>query len=616
MKTYGYLKLPAIALTSTLLCSGILLANDPFKHIHQSGEYEIKAGTYNADTSTAPTDAAILVGGKGTDITVNVVDGDTVTLHVTTPLPNKILDAYGDSSPSTPGGKVEWNGNLNLYVTAANTSLFTPIWAVHGGGGVQSSLTINGDLKLETSNSFDRAGGRVWSLLVMAEEGASISLNGKVDLSGTSTNTSSTGTALSAGVATDVWDRATDISLGTNTLDPLDIAVRIHGIESYAARTSEAYGIYAESSPASYTINVKGNTVIENISATSGSPGFTARAAGVASGIEKYGWEGYGKGTIDFQSNLTIRDIVATGPSQAMAYGIYANSVDGNSIVNAHGKTVIENIVASGASGFASGAFAEFGGIINFNNDLTISNISAPSEAYALTVWDGGTINVNVDTNNNVKIDGDLQAWDSGSNIYVELTNASSYLRGAVSEGDGGKVNLSLTDGGTWYVTAHSTINELYINGGVVDVARTASIYYDNTLDLASSSEASTLAFHADTETNVGQIILGTNADVTVGALGAQVKVTLGGLFADDSIEYSILLINTSGSGVTLNAGDFNATFVWSGGSGAVYDGWYLFADSSGLYARYDAIPEPSTWLLLGAGVAVVIVFRRRRKNQ
>jgi len=53
---------------------------------------------------------------------------------------------------------------------------------------------------------------------------------------------------------------------------------------------------------------------------------------------------------------------------------------------------------------------------------------------------------------------------------------------------------------------------------------------------------------------------------------------------------------------------------------GATYtSGGYVFdvlAPGDGTFAlQLQAIPEPSTWLLLGAGAAVVVVFRRRRKK-
>jgi hypothetical protein len=86
--------------------------------------------------------------------------------------------------------------------------------------------------------------------------------------------------------------------------------------------------------------------------------------------------------------------------------------------------------------------------------------------------------------------------------------------------------------------------------------------------------------------------------------------------------------LNTSNS--PFNIGDVNYSYFWSGTDGWAFDGfdgyqhtdhdwdnYYGLAVHSGDVAAgsgADPVPEPSTFLLFGAGIGGVALFRRRMK--
>ena len=91
-----------------------------------------------------------------------------------------------------------------------------------------------------------------------------------------------------------------------------------------------------------------------------------------------------------------------------------------------------------------------------------------------------------------------------------------------------------------------------------------------------------------------------------------------GALCGDLLIRQRVLLIGTltdyTGTPI-VDSGLWALTFG-NGGGGGVTTSLYVAAginnETGGLFARIDAVPEPSTWLLALGGVALLIGLRRK----
>lgn len=331
-------------------------------------------------------------------------------------------------------------------------------------------------------------------------------------------------------------------------------------------------------------------------------------------------------------NSVHIHDVISNGATVSESYGIsgvyeepvaegYPAGFVSNYVIDVKGSALIENIQANASSAggvaWASGAEANFG-TINFLGNTVIRDIKATGSetyAYALTAYNGGTINVNVGTNNIVQIDGDLDVQASGT-INLQLTNADSYLRGGVSEGDGGQVNLVLKDGGTWYIDGTTSIHDITIDSAVIDIASGGRFNYDGALVLNGTSK---LVFHSENPSDTGRIVLGASASLDFAEM-TQIEVYLSDFYGDIDEAVAILLIDSESiAGMDLDVSNLDATFKWES-SGQDATGWFLeFIEGEGLYASCldpEPIPEPaSVAMFFGlSGLAALVLKKRKGK--
>jgi autotransporter family porin len=192
---------------------------------------------------------------------------------------------------------------------------------------------------------------------------------------------------------------------------------------------------------------------------------------------------------------------------------------------------------------------------------LTDSNISATGDgAYALYVTNGNSsATVNLQSGNTIT--GDIFVGTSGT-LTLTLTGAGTALHGNLVQN--GRIILTLSDGAL--LDGGGTVRNLTLNDGA---------------------------------------ILGYTDGLTV-----TTSITLsGGITIDfsnltEAGEYTVL--DWSGASGSVNAENFTAT-----GLDDSLQGSFSVANNQ-LTFNATAVPEPTTWLLLGAGLGALALIRRR----
>jgi hypothetical protein len=189
---------------------------------------------------------------------------------------------------------------------------------------------------------------------------------------------------------------------------------------------------------------------------------------------------------------------------------------------------------------------------------LTDSNISATGDgAYALYVANTNSATVNLQSGNTIT--GDIFA-DIAGTITLTLTGADTALHGNLVN-NYGYITLTLSDGAL--LDGGGTLTTLILNDGAI-LGYTAGL---NTTYITINGGI-TIDFSNITEAGEYTVL-----DWSSGSVNAE-NFTASGL--DDSLQGSFSVAN--------NQLTFNAT----------------------------AVPEPTTWLLLGAGLGVLALIRRR----
>lgn len=294
------------------------------------------------------------------------------------------------------------------------------------------------------------------------------------------------------------------------------------------------------------------------------------------------------------------------GSAQVLFQGDYSISFNGNTtptiMHGANSNTVITNNIVAGKS--LTFANREFNANASGGRSVTVAGTG-------LTVFQGGIQHGGTDRR--------LNLTKSGSGTLMVLANSYS------SAGD-----------------ASSTIN---ITAGTF--AGNAVIGYDptsspNTLTTTVTGANTRLAPRTLTDTGTltfrnGLTATAANTDFEFSLNGtaaiSQLAISGGSFNLSSARTYTFDLLNLDGS--TLQAGVIYTLIdptgsTWDGtatksnfvlgilGSGLVLDTTYATTgwdfNSGALTVRFDAIPEPSTYALLGLGIGALIWLRRRQK--
>ena len=379
------------------------------------------------------------------------------------------------------------------------------------------------------------------------------------------------------------------------------------------------YGIYAT---AGKTVNLTGkniNFTISGSEATDYVGAFSKATGGIGGGLINLGGENTQNITLNV-TNTSDSDSDATGiwvhrkndtgtkPSKTVVTSknltINAYSENGSAVglwvqnstipdnLDEKGKdegrsTVIinaENTVINVSSGITeAGESGEYKskGIVNYsqgkveiNNNLTINAGTAIStRGYAETKIneDGkGTVKINGNINFDVTNDGN-SGKDANATVNINLTNKDSYLNGNIMTSQSGSpdgVNmtvtnmvLSLKNGGTWNTNADSFVNNLTLDGGIIN-AKNAN----QTITVGKLSGTGDINLAATTDGNtIKTSTINITGDVSE---GSHLNANLTGITADDIKDADKALESIKGnvSGVahsnTITEGDINGAIT------------------------------------------------------
>lgn len=159
-------------------------------------------------------------------------------------------------------------------------------------------------------------------------------------------------------------------------------------------------------------------------------------------------------------------------------------------ILNAEKSTITVN---SNNENRGLGIVAYSNSFVEVNGDLEIKQaddtITKEKGISAISTRGHSTIKINENNQNTVKIDGDIEFsfhketsnTTVDAEVILNLSNTDSFLNGKIFvEGNPPKekmevnsMKLGLSNGGTWNVTGDSFVNELTLDGGIINVLKT-----------------------------------------------------------------------------------------------------------------------------------------------
>lgn len=174
--------------------------------------------------------------------------------------------------------------------------------------------------------------------------------------------------------------------------------------------------------------------------------------------------------------NGTKINTVAEGAESVGAYGLfnYGSIVDYN-VVNINTKTIggsIENNNRTESIGVWTRDVSTSniaGGSITaqaYNSDGITTNEQATVRA--ILSDDTSTVNVNQGTNNDVVINGDIEA-KTNAIIKLNLNTINSEINGAIDDNSANGINLTLANGAEWNNTDTSNVTNVSMNGGIIN---------------------------------------------------------------------------------------------------------------------------------------------------
>ena len=185
--------------------------------------------------------------------------------------------------------------------------------------------------------------------------------------------------------------------------------------------------------------------------------------------------------------NGTKINTVAEGAESVGAYGLfnYGSIVDYN-VVNINAKTIggsIENNNWTESIGVwtrdVSTSIIAGGSITAqaYNSDGITTNEQATVRA--ILSDDTSTVNVNQGTNNDVVINGDIEA-KTNAIINLNLNTINSEINGAIDDNSANGINLTLANGAEWNNTDTSNVTNVSMNGGIINQNTDGDIDIEN----------------------------------------------------------------------------------------------------------------------------------------
>ena len=308
-------------------------------------------------------------------------------------------------------------------------------------------------------------------------------------------------------------------------------------------------------------------------------------------------------GTNTYTGTTTVNGGVLQFEKATSLYaGTEANWTAAKIIVNS-GGTLAFNVGNSASGEFTSGNITTIlSNLTGSSSSATTGMKSGSAFGFDTTNADGGSFTIsgvvrNGNSNGNQTVGltklGSGTLVLSGTNTYTGATlvsagtllvNGSTSASSAVSVGSGAALGGSGTINGSVSINSGATLNPGIAS--TLTLGSTLTLQSESTIALTLGSNSSKIAFT-------------TLADNLLGSGNATLSLTRGGGF-DYGATYTIFQ-NSSTTG-----------FVFSSITGYDSDNWTAnFGLSSNNYQlSFTAVPEPSTYALLFAGLACVFLFR------
>lgn len=298
--------------------------------------------------------------------------------------------------------------------------------------------------------------------------------------------------------------------------------------ENYKFEINKSGSVYGILSTAKGVANVKGENI--NIEATSSNA--ASAVYGVGAAVITSGSKFTHGGTVNLGTDDT-ENINVTVNSAGNATGITALRSNNNksaepAFVNVDGKNLIINVYSE--KGYAAGIWVQNNtgdpanpstvtidtentyitsnagnkqmesgeyynlGLVNYSSGKLVINSNLTVDAgTALSTRGGAQTYINKDGDKTVKINGDINFnYDEPTSgtavdatVDINLTNSESYLNGNIfvngnpfppeGKDDVSAMNLGLANGAQWSTDASSFVNNLTMNGGIININGDAS---------------------------------------------------------------------------------------------------------------------------------------------
>ena len=281
----------------------------------------------------------------------------------------------------------------------------------------------------------------------------------------------------------------------------------------------------------------------------------------------------------------------------------------------------------AGNTGFVNGAVNTPGSFTYFGiNGATTWTLNTAGSSYGLfSIQNTGSARLGV---NDAIATNAYVTWTSNSTTGALDLNGFNQSVAGLDSNNGANGNNTITNNGTINsVLTLAGLSGNYTFGGVIKDGPTNKV----SLVMNSAGRQQTLSgvntYTGDTTVSNGTLLLSDNAQLlfTIGASGVNNQINGSGkldLYGD--FKFDLTGAAGVGSWTIVNVGSltefFGSTFTVADFTDAGSNIWtrdyagstYTFSESTGVLTA--AVPEPSTWALMGASVAL-LALRRRRKN-
>lgn len=463
--------------------------------------------------------------------------------------------------------------NVNNGAAAIDAEL-SGVLSSTGGSG-RFTKTGDGTLALTNANTFQGAMGINGGVLLISGAG-SVSANYLIDGGILGIGNDSTGMNLGRALGTSAGqvrlvgngsgfaafgaDRTVNIGSGTSSN-------LIWGSSNFfsAAGAGSTMALSAENATHTLTFanNVNLNGAERTIQVGNGAAAVDAVMSGNLTGTGGSALRKTGAGTLELRGNNTYEGATTvTGGTLLVSQG-NINSTSGISVQGAGSR-----LQYNSATGLTRNVTTTTGGTFAYNSSANYTGtLTLTNGTLAGTNWNGNLGGLTVGANQTISPGNSVgqaftttQTWAGGGTFNWEINNAT----GAAGQTSGGWDLLTLSGALTLSATEGTPFNINVVSLGLDNLPGLA-VNFDGSADYA--------------------------------WLIAQAGTTIGG--------FSSSLFSINASGFTNPTDPLGVFSVVRGES-------VLGGNDSQLYLTYTVIPEPGTWALIGVGLLMLAVFRRR----